>query len=46
MSDVQASFFLNDKKSAPNVFFSNCSSIPRARYETSLVIVSYYGYEI
>ena len=38
-------FFLDDKTSASEVF---CSSlfIPRAHPETSLVMVSYYGYEI
>ena len=38
-------FFLKDKTSAPNDFGS-CSFIPRAHFETSLVMVSYYGYEI
>ena len=33
------SFFLNDKTSAPNVF-SSCLFIPRAHFETSLVMVS------
>jgi len=36
--------FLDDKPSAPDVF-SSCSFIPRARFETSLVMVIYYGYE-
>ena len=38
-------FFLKDKTSAPNVF-SSCSLIPRAHFETSLVMVNYYGNEI
>ena len=38
-------FFLDDKISGPDVFCS-CSFIPRAHFETSLVMVSYYGYEI
>ena len=37
-------FFLYDKTSAPEVV-CNCSFIPRAHFETSLVMVSYYGYE-
>ena len=37
--------FLDDKTSEPDVF-SSCSFIPRADFETSLVMVSYYGYEI
>ena len=39
------SFFLNDKASAADVF-SSCLFIPHAHLETSLVMVSYYGYEI
>ena len=39
------SFFLEDKTSAPDVF-SSCSFIPCAHFETSLVIISFYGYEI
>ena len=39
------SFFLEDKTSAP-VVFSSCSLIPRAHFETSLVMFSCYGYEI
>ena len=31
----------DDKKSAPEVF-SSCSLIPRAHFETSLVMISYY----
>ena len=38
-------FSLSDKTSAPEVFCS-CLFIPRAHSETSLVAVSYYGYEI
>ena len=37
---------VDKKTSAPEVFSSNCSFIPRAHFETSLVMVSYYGYEI
>ena len=39
------SFVLNDKTLAPDVFSSRLF-IPRAHFKTSLVIVSYYGYEI
>ena len=42
---VFPSFLLEDKKSVPYVFIS-CSFIPRAHFETSLVMVSCYGYEI
>ena len=38
-------FFLDDKSSAPKVFRS-CSFILRTHFETSLVMVSYNGYEI
>ena len=38
-------FFLDDKTSAPDVFCS-CSFLPRAHFETSLVMVSYSDYEI
>ena len=38
-------FFLDDKTSEHEVF-SSCSFIPRAHFETSLVMVIYYGYEI
>ena len=38
-------FFLEDKTSAPDVF-SSCSFIPRAHFKSSLVMVSFYGYEI
>ena len=37
--------FQDDKTSAPDVF-SGCSFIPDVHFETSLVMVSYYGYEI
>ena len=42
---VCLSFFLEDKTSAP-VVFSSCSFIPRAHFETRLVMFSCYGYEI
>ena len=42
---VFPSFFLEGKTSVPDVF-SSCSFIPRAHFETSLVMVSCYGYEI
>ena len=38
-------FFLEDKISASDVF-SSCSFISRAHFETSLVMVRFYGYEI
>ena len=38
-------FFLEDKTSAPDVV-SSCLLIPCAHFETSLVMVSCYGYEI
>ena len=38
-------FSLGDKTSALEVFCS-CSFILRAHFETSLLMVSYYGYEI
>ena len=38
-------FFLDDKTSASDVF-SSCSFISRAHFETSLVMVRFYGYEI
>ena len=44
-SDVFLSFLLEEKTSSPDVF-STCSFIPRIHFETSLVMVSYYGYEI
>ena len=42
---VLLSFFLEDKISAPDVVRSY-SLIPRADFETSLVMVSCYGHEI
>ena len=42
---VFLSFLLEDKISALD-FFSSCSFIPRAHFESSSVIVSFYGYEI
>ena len=42
---VFLSFFLEDKTSAPEVF-SSCLFISRAYFETSLVMVSCYDYEI
>ena len=36
--------FLDDKTSIPDVF-SSCSFIPRTQFETSLLMVSYYGYD-
>ena len=42
---VFRSFFLEDKASASDVFGS-CSFIPRADFETSLVMVSRYDYEL
>ena len=42
--EVFLSFFLEDKTSPPDVF-SSCSFIPRADFETSLVMVRCYGYE-
>ena len=44
-SGVFLSFFLDDKISALDVF-SSWSFIPRTHFETSLVMVSYFGYEI
>ena len=43
-SEVFPSFFLDDKTSAPDIF-SSCSFIHHVHFETSLVIVSYYGYD-
>ena len=42
---VFLNFFLEDKTSVPDVF-SSCSFIPRAHFETSLVMVGCYGYEL
>ena len=44
-AEVFLSIFLEDKESAPDVF-SSCSCISRAHFEASLVMVSFYGYEI
>ena len=44
-SEVFLSFFQDDKTSARDVF-SSCLFIPRADFETILVMVSYYGDEI
>ena len=42
---VFLSFFLDVKTSALDVF-SSCSFIPCTHFETRLVMVSYYGYEL
>ena len=39
-------FFLEDKTSALTFSVSSCSLIPCADFETRLVMVSFYGYEI
>ena len=39
---VFVSFLLEDKTSAPDVF-SSCSFIPGAHFESSSLIVSFYG---
>ena len=44
-NEVFLSFFLEDKTSAPDVF-SICSFIPHEDLATSLVMVSFHGYEI
>ena len=44
-SEVFWMFFLDDKVSATDAF-SSCSFNLRAHFETSLVMVSYYDYEI
>ena len=45
-STLFPSFFLEDQTSASEVF-SSCSFIPRTSdFETSLVMISYYGHEI
>ena len=44
-SEVFLSFLLDDKTSSPDVF-NTCSIIPRTHFETILVMVSYYSYEI
>ena len=43
-SEVFLSFFLVDTTSVSDIS-SSCSFIPHAHFETSLVIVSYYGYD-
>lgn len=43
-SEVFLSFFLVDKTSVSDIS-NSCSFIPHAHFETSLVIVSYYGYD-
>ena len=43
--EIFLSFFQEDKSSAPDVF-GRCSFIPRTHFETSSVMVSFYGYEI
>ena len=45
MGVVFLSFFQDGKVSAPD-FFSSCSFIPRAHFETRSVMVSFYDYEI
>ena len=45
VSDVFLRFFLDNQTSAYDVFSSR-SFIPRTHFETSLLMVSYYGYEI
>ena len=42
---VFLSFFLEDKTSVPDVF-SSCLFIPRAHFETGLLMASCYDYEI
>ena len=39
-------FSLDDKTYSAPEDFSSCLFIPRTHFETSLVMVSYYGYEI
>ena len=38
-------FFLEDKNSSAPDVFSSCLFIPRAHFETSLMMISFYGYE-
>ena len=45
VSEVFLRFFLDNQTSAYDVFSSR-SFIPRTHFETSLMMVSYYGYEI
>lgn len=44
-SEISLSFSLKDKTSAPDAF-SSSSFIPRANFKKSLVMVTFYGYEI
>ena len=44
-AEVFLSIFLEDKASAPDVV-SSCSCITSAHFETSSVMVSFYGYKI
>ena len=44
-SEDSLSFSLDDKTSTPDVF-SSSSFIPRANFKKSLVMVTFYGYEI
>ena len=44
-SEVFLSFSLEEKRSAPDIF-SRCLFISRVYFETSSVMVSFYGYEI
>ena len=45
LSEVFLSFFLDNKPSAPDVF-SSCSFTPLTHFETCLIMVSHYGYDI
>ena len=38
-------FFLDDQTLVPDVFSIQCLFIPHMHFETSLVMISYYGYE-
>ena len=44
-SEVFLSFSLDNKTSAVDTF-SRCLFIPRMHFETSLVMVNYYGYKL
>ena len=44
-SEVFLSFSLDKKTSAADTF-SRCLFIPRVHFETSLVMVNYYGYKL
>ena len=39
-------FFPNYDKTSAADAFSSCLFIPRMHFETSLIMVSYYGYEL